>query len=183
MRVDHRTVDAGSAGLLKQLLEQSVVVPWDSRTATDATIGDISETKVREHLRDCGSALADEPDARHVYRKMDLAGRINDHELPRNVAQNKLWLAGQAHREGETARNRTLLADARILLERLLRMDAPSRRHAWAWRELARARRWLGEPATAVDEAYANATRLAPDETKFRREWGRFAEGGSLPSG
>ena len=55
----------------------------------------------------------------------------------------------------------------------LLRMDAPRRRHAWAWRELARTRRWLGEPASAVDEAYAKATELAPDEVKFRREWGR----------
>ena len=524
VRVDHRTVDADSAGLLTQLLEQSVAVPWDSRTAADATVEDISETKVREHLRDCGSALSDEPNVRHIYRKMDIVKRVNDHELPLNVAllffsrdpsrwcpgaaietsilqsgaagdtfrdktfkgglaeqvrgcmdylrrevigsriekvpnrlgasnrpsypedalrevlvnavfhrgygndaphttlvrvmsdridvrstpgpvpgidlghlqpgatprlvpprnprigellkenglaekrltglgkvyqamerngspppqfffdehrtffqatlfahpwqsaesairkagelravgrpeearnaletawradpssqvlaeelirqlvaggdldraepmieaalsmdpgsgrpeviipwlealvadgqgdrvrrfldraagrlspqeaigtaivarrlresqmaailfdvagpailqdprallecaQNKLWQAGQAHREGETVRNRTLLADARILLERLLRMDAPRRRHAWAWRELARARRWLGEPASAVDEAYANATRLAPDETKFEREWGRFTERGPPPSG
>ncbi|MDE2874250.1 MAG: hypothetical protein OXQ93_02345, partial [Gemmatimonadota bacterium] len=95
-------------------------------------------------------------------------------------AQNKLWQAGQAHREGVTDRNRALLTDARILLERLLRMDAPSRRHAWAWRELARARRWLGEPTAAVDEAYANATQLARDETRFLKEWGRFTERGLL---
>ena len=73
-----------------------------------------------------------------------------------------------------------MLADAHILLERLLRMDTPGRRRAWAWRELARARRWLGEPASAVDEAYANATELAGDETRFWREWGHFSERGLL---
>ena len=56
----------------------------------------------------------------------------------------------------------------------------PGRRHAWAWRELARTRRWLGEPTSAVDEAYANATRRARDETRFLKEWGRFTERGSL---
>ena len=521
VRVDHKTVDAGSAGLLTQLLSQSAAVPWDSRTARDATVDDISETKVREHLRECGSALLDEPEARHIYRKMDIVQRVNDHELPRNVAllffsrdpsrwfrgaaietsilqsgaagdviqekrfqgalteqvrgcldylrreviesrinkvpdrarasnrpnypedalrevlvnalfhrgygddvphttlvrvtsdridirstpgpvagidldqlqpgatprlvpprnprigelfkeiglaekrltglgkvyqamerngspppqfffdeqrtffqatlfahpwqsaesairnagelravgrpgealdalesawrantvsrplaeelirqyvasgdldratalieetlstdtesrrpdvvvpwlealvvdgqrdrvlrfldhtmaslspreaigaaivarrlresemaaklfdvagstvledprgllecaQNKLWLAGQAHREGDPAKNQALLADAYILLERLLRMDTPGRRRAWAWRELARARRWLGEPASAVDEAYANATELAGDETTFWREWEQFSERGLL---
>ncbi len=101
---------------------------------------------------------------------------LEDPQALLECAQNKLSLAGQAHREGATDRNRTLLADARILLERLLRMDAPRRRHAWAWRELARAWRWLGESASAVDDAYANATRLAPDETKFTREWERFRQ-------
>ena len=254
VRVDDRTVDADSAGLLTKLHAQSAVVPWDSRTATDATVDDISETKVREHLRDSGSALSEEQHARHIYRKMDLVRRVNDHELPLNVAlllfsrDPSRWFPGaaietsilqsgaagdtfrdktfkgglaeqvrgcldylrrevvasridkvpdrasalyrssypeealrevlvNARRAGMTDRNRTLLADARILLERLLRMDAPKRRHAWAWRELARARSWLGEPASAVDEAYANATRLAPDETKFVTEWGRFGQG------
>ena len=91
-------------------------------------------------------------------------------------AQNKLWLSGRAYRARRTAENRELLIDARVLLERLLRMDAPARRHAWAWRELARARRWLGEPASSVDEAYAKAIGLAPDETKFREERVRAEE-------
>lgn len=55
-----------------------------------------------------------------------------------------------------------------MLLERLIGMDAFRRRHAWAWRELGRARRWLGGPPSAVDEAYAKAIELAPDEARFR---------------
>ena len=80
----------------------------------------------------------------------DVAGPaiLDDPRALLESAQNKLWLAGRAHRDGRTAENRMLLLDARILLERLLRMEAPQRRKAWAWRELARARRWLGEPAS-----------------------------------
>jgi len=121
-------------------------------------------------------------DSEMAARLFDVAGSVVL-EDPRGLlecAQNKLWLAGQAHRNGELARNRTLLDDARILLERLLRMDAPGRRRAWAWRELARARHWLGEPASAVDEAYAHATEFAWDETKFWREWARVSKRGLL---
>ena len=405
MRIDQKTVDAQHHGLLTQLVTQSATVPWDARAALDATVDDLSETMVREHLRACGSALLDEPDARTIYRKMDIVRRVNDHEVPRNVgllffsrdparwfqgarietsiqltgaggdvleekefrgglaeqvrgclaylrrevieskihkvpnqlrasnqssypedalqatlfahpwqsaasvirkagelravgrpdaavdalesawradpsslllaeelvrqcvgqgdldraepvikassdvdvesrrpnvvvpwlealvvdgqgdrahrflgehgtslsaqeaigaaivsrrlrdsdmaaklfdvagpailedprallesAQNKLWLAGLANRDGRASENRVLLEDARVLLRRLLGMDGPRRRHAWAWRELGRVRRWLGEPASAVDEAYAKAIELAPDETKFRDE-------------
>ena len=102
----------------------------------------------------------------------EVAGRaiLDDPRALLESAQNKLWLSGRAYRAGRAAENRELLNDARVLLERVLGMDAPARRHAWAWRELARVRQWLGEPASAVDEAYANAIELAPDETTFREE-------------
>ena len=86
MRIDQKTVDAQSHGLLTQLLNQSATVPWDSRASLNATVDDLSETMVREHLRACNSALLDEPDARAIYRKMDIVRRVNDHEVPRNVA-------------------------------------------------------------------------------------------------
>ena len=86
MRIDQRTVDAQRHGLLTQLLNQSASVPWDARAALDATVDDLSETMVREHLRACSSALLDEPDARTIYRKMDIVRRVNAHEVPRNVA-------------------------------------------------------------------------------------------------
>ena len=148
---------------------------------------EVGSTRYRRFLVDYAAKLA----AREAIGAAIVARRLRESEMaaelfdiaglailddPRallETAQNKLWLAGQAHREGDTARNRTLLVDARVLLERLLRMEAPRRRHAWAWRELARARRWLGEPVATVDEAYAKAVELAPDETKFSKEWDR----------
>ncbi len=86
VRIDQQTVDAQARGLLTSLVQQSAIVPWDSRVAADATVDDISETMVREHLRAGESALLDEPEARTIYRKMDIVRRVNDHEAPRNVA-------------------------------------------------------------------------------------------------
>lgn len=166
-----------------------VVVPW-----LEALVADGQGDRVRRFLIRAAGRLSPHEavgaaivarrlrESEMAARLFDVAGSaiLQDPRALLECAQNKLWQAGQAHREGVTDRNRALLTDARILLERLLRMDAPSRRHAWAWRELARARRWLGEPTAAVDEAYANATQLARDETRFLKEWGRFTERGLL---
>ncbi len=158
-----------------------VVVPW-----LEALVADGQRERAQRFLDGQGSRLS----AREAVGAAIVARRLRDEELaarlfsaagraildnPRALlesAQNKLWLAATAHREGRADDNRRLLEDARTLLERLLGMDATRRRHAWAWRELGRVRRWLREPASAVDEAYANAIRLAPDETRFHEERG-----------
>ena len=156
-----------------------VVVPW-----LEALIADGQRERAQRFLDGQSSRLSarEAVGAAIVARRLrdaDLATRLFDAAGPAILddprallesAQNKLWLAGSAHREGRAGENRLLLEDARTLLERLLGMEATPRRHAWAWRELGRVRRWLREPASAVDEAYANAIRLAPDETKFREE-------------
>ncbi len=117
-------------------------------------------------------------DSDMAAKLFDAAGLVvlDDPRALLESAQNKLWMAGRARHEGRTADTRGLLVDARVLLERLLRMKASRRRHAWGWRELARARRWLGESASQVDEAYANAVELVPDETAFQRERERWRE-------
>ena len=85
-------------------------------------------------------------------------------------AQAKLWLAGEAHRQGQRDSNRRLLAEARALLERVVQLDASPVRHAWAWRELARTLHWLRAPAREVEDAWRRAIELAPDERRFVRE-------------
>ena len=158
-----------------------VVVPW-----LEALVADGQGERAQRFLDGQGSRLS----APEAGGAAIVARRLGDEELaarlftaagpailddPRALlesAQNKLWIVGKAHREGRAGDNHRLLEDARTLLERLLGMDATRRRHAWAWRELGRVRRWLREPASAVDEAYANAIRLAPDETRFHEERG-----------
>lgn len=162
-----------------ELERANVVVPW-----LEALVADGQQERALRFLREYGERFsADEAIGAAIVsrrlREADMATKLFDVAGPAILdnarallesAQNKLWLSGRAYRARRTADNRELLIDARVLLERLLRMDAPARRHAWAWRELARARRWLGEPASAVDEAYAKAIELAPDETTFREE-------------
>ncbi|MEW6221027.1 MAG: RNA-binding domain-containing protein [Thermodesulfobacteriota bacterium] len=85
-------------------------------------------------------------------------------------AQTKIRLTGELSRsrqpEDRQARHR-LLQEAATYLERVLQMDAPDLRHAWAWYDLGRVRRWLKRPRSEVVEALARAKELAPGETRF----------------
>ena len=166
-----------------------VVAPW-----LEALVADGQHDRARRFLEHTGTRLSpgEAIGAAIVARRLgdpDTAAKLFDVagplilEDPRPLlesAQNKLYLAERAHRSGRSARSLELLRDTSLLLERVLRMDAPRRRHAWAWRELARVRRRLGASASAVDEAYANATELAWDETRFWNEWAQFSARGSL---
>lgn len=92
-------------------------------------------------------------------------------------AQCKIRLAQKAI--GSNARskrqtNQQMLKGARRLLERIVQMDADPRRHAWAWRELARVRRWLKHPREDVRQAFEKAIQLDPSETRFRDELSDF---------
>ena len=85
VRLGSETVDAERrGGLLGALIAQTARVPWDDRRALDARLEDLSEAKVREHLRDIRSGLIDEPSAADLYRRMRVTTRVNDHEVPRN---------------------------------------------------------------------------------------------------
>ncbi len=86
IRLGAETVDARANGMLKSLLEQTARVPWDDRRASQARVEDVREAKVREYLHDVRSGLLAEVEAVQVYRRMRLTSRVNDHELPRNVA-------------------------------------------------------------------------------------------------
>lgn len=92
-------------------------------------------------------------------------------------AQTKLWLARESKWKSKRNSNKRLLgssrrlvAEARELLERLLQMDASPTRHAWAWRELARALDMQRAPIADIERAYLKAIELLPGETRFAQE-------------
>lgn len=64
----------------------------------------------------------------------------------------------------------------RELLERAVQMDADRVRHAWAWRDLGRVKRWLKYPGDEVTVAYERAIELLPGETGFKDELTRWKE-------
>ena len=109
-----------------------------------------------------------EPEAAHRY--FERAGEAVDGD-PRALhefAQTKMYLAGQARARPSV--HRRFLTEARSLLERVVQLDAPPTRHAWAWRDLARTLNWLRLPRRDVEGAYAKALDLLPDEPRFVRE-------------
>ena len=91
-------------------------------------------------------------------------------------AQTKLALARTAYRGRRLDLNRGFLQEARTLLERVVQLDAAPIRHAWAWRELARALHWPQAPAREVEDAYQKAIELKPDEDRFARELKRLRD-------
>lgn len=120
-------------------------------------------------------------ESRIAHRYFEQAGDAiqGDARALHEFAQTKMRLAQEArhNREGSwQSVNRRLLLEARNLLERVVRMDAPATRHAWAWRDLARVLNWLRQPTDEVEAAFAKAMALLPSETRFNRELAQFRE-------
>lgn len=122
-------------------------------------------------------------DERAAHRHFEQAGGLlrTDPRALLEFAQCKRALAQEAHwRRFEKGApysaevNRGLLGEARVVLERAIQLDPPPMRRAWAWRELANIRRWLGAPRREVEEAFEEAIRLLPYEVRFQQELERF---------
>ena len=119
------------------------------------------QSKAHHYFERAGDAIQADPRALHEF------------------AQTKMQLAGEARRkQGRSWKgtHRRLLIEAKSLLERVIQLNAPAVRHAWAWRDLARVRNWLREPAGHVEDAYAQALQLLPGEKVFARELEQFRD-------
>ena len=156
-------LEHGRASDARRLLDELA----ESASAQDAIDAAILARRLRE--------------SRIAHRYFQQAGDAihTDPRALQEFAQTKLWLAQDARRRrprGWYEVNRRLLVEARGLLERVTAMDASPARHAWAWRDLARALNWLRAPASEVESAFRNALRLLPDEPRFTEELARFRE-------
>lgn len=92
-------------------------------------------------------------------------------------AQTKIQLSHEVYRKRPGSwqeTNRRLLSEAVDLLERVVQMDASPTRHGWAWRDLARARDWLGLPDGSVEDAWNEAKKCLPVESRFECEYQKF---------
>ena len=113
------------------------------------------EPAAHRYFGQVGAALETDPRALHEY------------------AQTKIWLAQQAARErrrDSRQASRRLLGEARSLLERVIQLEAPKSRHAWAWRDLGRTLNRLRAPIREIEQSYQRAIALLPEEERFREE-------------
>jgi ATP-dependent DNA helicase RecG len=113
------------------------------------------------------AAIAERRLNRHqeAHRLFERAGDIilRDVRALHEFAQTKMALTAPLSRSSRPADEdvrRHLLEDAATYLERVLRMDAPPTRRAWAFYDLGRVRRWLNYPKHE----------LMPHEQKFVHE-------------
>ncbi len=88
VRLGSETVEAKD-DILTQLIQMTAKVPYDDRRNTSVTIDAISPTLVRNYLFDVKSDLvaaeSNIADA-ELYRKLRICSRVNEHEVPKNVA-------------------------------------------------------------------------------------------------
>ena len=88
VRLGSETVEAKD-DILTQLVQMTAKVPFDDRRHTSVTMDALSPALVRNYLFDVKSDLvaaeSNISDA-ELYRKLRICSRINEHEVPRNVA-------------------------------------------------------------------------------------------------
>lgn len=93
-------------------------------------------------------------------------------------AQTKVRLAGELGGRRPTQFQRDararLLREAHDMLRRVLQLDAPPARRAWAWFELGRVLRWQNAPRAESRHAIEEALKLLPDEPRFQEELARI---------
>ena len=173
VRLGSETVDAeGRSGVLAELMQQTARVPWDDRRAQGTKVEDLSESKVREHLRDIRSGLLDAKNAPDIYRRMRISTQINGYDVPRNVGllffsrDPSKWFPGAkievvqftADRAGDVQDERTFggplidqLRDCLNYLENL------SSFHLLKQEDRSRVHGWVSYPRPALRETLVNA--------------------------
>ncbi|MCP4662323.1 MAG: transcriptional regulator [bacterium] len=177
---------AARGAVLTELLRLTARVPFDDQRAAEFTLNDLRATLVREFLQEVGSALVEESDDLEVYRRLQLTAKINDHEVPRNVAM--LFFSDHPEQIFRGARIEVVHfrngAGGDVIEEHIFRgplhrqvRDCVSYLRSWVTRHVRKhpdrpeASTWESYPLAAIEEAVVNAVhhrgyQAAPDPTK-----------------
>lgn len=107
-----------------------------------------------------------------AHRYFQLAGEaiFQDVKALHEFAQVKMKLAHKTrphHRNASSIAYLRLLSEARDMLRRVVQLDAPRARHAWAWYDLGRVLRWSKAPLQESCHAFEKAVELDPTENRF----------------
>ena len=88
-------------------------------------------------------------------------------------AQTKIALA-RAIRDPQDPVKRALNRQAAELLRQAIQLTDDPTRKAWAWFDLARTLAWLREPKSEIQDAFEQAIRLRPEESRFADGYNRW---------
>lgn len=117
-----------------------------------------------------------------AHRYFQIAGDavMQDVKALHEFAQVKMKLAEKAKPKGSqgtwTTYNR-LLDEAREMLQRVVQMDAPRTRHAWAWFDLGNVLKGRRLPQQDIRHAFEQAIQYEPNEKRFREAIDRLIGG------
>ncbi|MBF0422951.1 MAG: tetratricopeptide repeat protein [Magnetococcales bacterium] len=145
-------------------------VAWLDRLPPLEVIGDAFDAAIQE--KRAGRM-------EHAHRYFKIAGHavMQDVKALHEFAQVKIKLAEKArkkaHRNNRLAYNR-LLDEARELLQRVVQMEAPRTRHAWAWFDLGRVLKWRRSPIHDIRHAFKQAIQFEPNEPRFKEALDRL---------
>jgi ATP-dependent DNA helicase RecG len=124
--------------------------------------------------------LGDQKKAHYFFERAGDAV-LSDVRALHEFAQTKMkiaqeqWQNAGGHLAGYTKEsNIKFLNDARQLLERVIQMDAPPRRHAEASYDLGEVLKRLKAPKSEITAAFQHAVELCPDMPRFKEKLDRL---------
>ena len=138
-------------------------VLWLDRLPKLDAVGDAFEAAIQEKR-------AGRFERAHRYFQVTGNAVLQDVKALHEFAQVKMRLADKArprYRSGNSAAYSRLLNEAREMLQRVVQLDAPRTRHAWAWYDLGRVLRWSRAPLADIRHAFEKAVELDPHEERF----------------
>jgi ATP-dependent DNA helicase RecG len=145
--------------------KQHEAIAWLDRLPLLDVVGDAFEAAIQEKR-------AGRYEKAHRYFLVAGDSVLRDVKALHEFAQVKMKLAEKSRPRGRsgswTTYNR-ILAEAREMLQRVVQMDAPRARHAWAWYDLGRVLRWSKAPMSDIRHAFEKAVEFDPHEDRFSR--------------
>jgi ATP-dependent DNA helicase RecG len=143
--------------------KKSEAVGWLNRLPMLDAVGDTFDAAIQEKR-------AGRLEKAHRYFQLAGDAVLSDVKALHEFAQVKMKLADKARprgRSGSWTTHNRILEEAREMLQRVVQMDAPRARHAWAWYDLGNVLDWLQAPRQDVRQAYEKAVSFEPSEARF----------------
>ena len=159
------------AGAYLDQAKASDAIRWLDRLPMLDTVSDAFDAAIQEKR-------AGRYERAHRFFQAAGDAVMGDVKALHEFAQVKMKLADKQHprsRQGNPAIQQRFLREAKEMLQRVVQMEAPRTRHAWAWFDLGRVMKDLRIPAQDIRHAYEQAANLIPDENRFKEALARMA--------
>jgi len=159
------------AGAYLDKNRQNDAVAWLNRLPRLDVVGDAFDAAIQEKR-------AGRMERAHRYFQVAGDAVMQDVKALHEFAQVKMKLAEKARgRQGNRTAYKQLLDQAREMLQRVVQMEAPRTRHAWAWFDLGRVLKWRRSPMQDIRHAFEQAIQHEPHEPRFKEALDRLETG------